>query len=105
MRFLLGSIFGAFNTGSRAFRAPSCSSYFSWCFVSTRGRNLLATIGELLRLQRRPAESDYCALVPSPHINRCQDAADRGKMIPFVSASEKRIHSCRFWPGPVIHRW
>jgi hypothetical protein len=32
------------------------------------------------QLERRPSESDYCALVPSPHINCCQDAADRGKM-------------------------
>jgi hypothetical protein len=43
-------------------------------------RNLLATIGELLRLERRSTESDYCALMPSPHINCCQDAVDRGKM-------------------------
>src|SRR6266481_9562955 len=43
-------------------------------------RDLLATVGELLRLQRRPAESDYCALMPSPHINCCQDAVDRGNM-------------------------
>jgi hypothetical protein len=26
------------------------------------------------------AESDYCALLPSPHIKRCQDAVDCGKM-------------------------
>ena len=59
---------------------PFCSSFSSWSSGSTRCRNLLATIGELLRLERTPAESDYCALMPSPHINCCQDAADRGKM-------------------------
>src|SRR5580700_3200409 len=42
-------------------------------------RNLLATIGELARLERRPAASDYCALMPSPHINCCHDAEDCGK--------------------------
>src|SRR6266446_7684657 len=26
-----------------------------------------------------PAESDYCALMPSPRISCCQDAEDRGK--------------------------
>jgi hypothetical protein len=57
-----------------------CSSCSSWSSGSTRCRNLLVTIGELLRLERRAAESDYCALMPSPHINCCQDAVDRGKM-------------------------
>jgi hypothetical protein len=63
MRFLLGFIFGAFYTGTVRSGSPSCSS---WSSVSTRCLNLLATKGESLRLQRRPAESDYCALMPAP---------------------------------------
>ena len=80
MRFLLGFIFGAFYTGNRAFRAAFLLIILIRSSGSTRCRNLLATIGELLRLERRPAESDYCALMLSPHVNCCQDAVDRGKM-------------------------
>jgi hypothetical protein len=55
----------------------------------------LATIGELLRLQRRPAESDYCALKPSPHISCCQNAEDRGGEISGTT-TVRRLSSHEF---------
>jgi len=72
--------FGAFYTGNRAFRVAFLLIILILVFWLYHMSKSLATVGELLRLERRPAESDYCALMPSPHINCCQDALDRGKM-------------------------
>jgi len=54
MRFLLGFIFGAFYTGNRAFRVAFLLIILIMVFCLYQMSNLLATLGELLRLERRP---------------------------------------------------
>jgi hypothetical protein len=50
IRFLLGFIFGAFHTGNRAFRVAFLLIILIMAFCLYQMSNLLATIGELLRL-------------------------------------------------------
>jgi hypothetical protein len=54
MRFLPGFIFGAFYTGNRAFRVAFLPIILIMIFCLYQMSNLLATIGELLRLEGKP---------------------------------------------------
>ncbi len=80
MRFLLGFIFGAFYTGNRAFRGCLSAHHSHHGLLSLPDVEPLGHNRRVASPGAEAAESDYCALMPSPHINCCQDAVDRGNM-------------------------